>query len=62
MKAYILSDKDFEELLSAIDRDPKWGIQGGSSKVLSPKEQQAHDDAHELFNYQIRKWIDNVKK
>jgi hypothetical protein len=62
MKAYILSDADFEMLLSAIDRDPRWGTQGGSSQVLNAEEQRVHEDAHRFFNYQIRTWMSNVKK
>lgn len=61
MKAYILTEKDFEALLAALDRDPKWGSCGGSSAVLSAAEREAHDEAHAFFNYQIRRWIDGVK-
>ena len=61
MKAYILSDKDFEDLLAAIDRDPRWGTQGGSSSVLSQVEKDAHDNAHRFYNYQLRTWINQVK-
>ena len=62
MKAYILSDRDFEDLLSAIDRDPKWGFEGGSSAVLSAEQRQLHDEVHRFFNYQIRTWMDKVKR
>jgi hypothetical protein len=62
MKAYILSDADFEMLLSAIDRDPRWGTQGGSSQVMNAEELRAYEEAHRFFNYQIRTWIGNVKK
>jgi hypothetical protein len=61
MKAYILSDADFEMLLSAIDRDPHWGTRG-SSQTMNAEELSAHQNAHRFFNYQIRTWLDNVKK
>ncbi len=62
MKAYILSDDDFEKLTAAIDRDPKHGYDGGSSVILNKEEQLAFDAAQRFFNYQIRKWIDKVKQ
>jgi hypothetical protein len=62
MKAYILSEDDFEQLLTAIDRDPKWGTKGGSSQTVSQVEKLAYEDAHRFYNYQIRTWLDKVKK
>jgi hypothetical protein len=62
MKAFILTDSDFEALLSAIDRDPQYGERGGSSGCLSEGEKSAHDKAHRFFNYQIRTWMDQVRK
>lgn len=62
MKAYILKDSDFDELFAAIDRDPQWGTQGGSSGKLSPTEQAAHETAHRFFNYQLRTWAEKVRR
>ena len=62
MKVYLLDDSDFTRLLSEIDRDPRWGSQGGSSTVLSDLEQKAHDKAHRWFNYAVRTWIDSVQR
>lgn len=64
MKAYLLTEKDFEYLLTLIDRDPKHGRDGGSSQssVRNPGIDEAHDQAHRFYNYQVRKWIDEVKK
>ena len=62
MRAYILKEQDFARLLAEIDRDPRWGTRGGTSDVLSPVQQQAHKDAHQFYNYVVRKWIDTVKK
>lgn len=61
MKAYILSEADFELLTTSVDRDPRHGQRGGSSAVLSEIEQQAHDKAHRFYNYQVRTWIEKVK-
>jgi hypothetical protein len=62
MKAYILSDADFAKLLSEIDRNPKYGANGGSNINLSHEQLVAFDEAHHIFNFIIRKWIDEVKK
>lgn len=59
---YMLTDADFERLLLMIDRDPRNGYSGGSSSVLSEAEAMQHHDAHRFFNYQIRTWLDSVKK
>lgn len=61
-KVYLLTEKDFEDLLARIDRDPKWGARGGSSGVLSEAERLAHEAAHRFYNYQLRSWIDGVKQ
>lgn len=62
MKCYLLKDEDFEELFSAIDRDPRWGTKGGSSDVMSKEEQEAHEKAHRFYNYQLRTWADKMKR
>lgn len=62
MKVYLLKDSDFEALTAAIDRDPRWGENGGSSQILNPEEREAHQEAHRFFNYQIRRWIDAMKR
>lgn len=61
MRVYLLKESDFERLLSEISRDPRHGVDGGSSVILLGAEQQAHDEAHRFYNYLIRKWIDGVK-
>ena len=62
MKAYVLTEQDFELLLASIDRNPRFGLKGGSSKELTVEEQKAHDDAYCFYNYQIRTWIEKVKQ
>lgn len=62
MKAYILSEDDFKALLAAIDRDPRYGRNGGSSQTLSKLEEEAFAQSHGFFNYQVRSWIDRVQK
>lgn len=60
MRVYLLTDEDIEALTAAIDRDPMWGTQGGSSCVMTEKAREAHEEAHRFFNYQVRAWIDRV--
>ena len=62
MKAYILTESDFERLKTLIDRNPTHGYDGGSGRVLDEQERRAHDDAHRFYNYQVHKWLDEVKK
>ncbi len=62
MKVYILKDSDFQRLLDNVDRNFEHGMRGGSSQVLDTQERQAHNDAHRFYNYQVRNWIDSVKK
>lgn len=60
MKVFVLKQEDFNRLNVMIDRDPSHGPDGGSSRVLSETEQQAHAEAHRFFNYQVRTWIASV--
>ena len=62
MKVYILKDSDFAALTAAIDRDPLWGEHGGTSRPMNPEEREAHTQAHGFFNYQVRRWISDMKK
>lgn len=62
MKAYILKDNDFEQLLLKLDRDPAHGLDGGSSNSINPETKRIYDEVHRFYNYQIRTWIDDVKK
>jgi hypothetical protein len=62
MKAYILSENDLSNLLAYIDRDPRYGDNGGSSRVLTKEEQEAFTESYRFFNYQVRRWIDEVKR
>jgi len=64
MQAFILTEADFEKLLLMIDSDPLRGSKGGSSvaSVRDGKQDMAFKEAHGFYNYQIRRWIDEVKK
>ena len=61
-KVYLLTDNDIEELLLMIDRNPKHGYHGGSSQVFTEVEERAQEEAHKFYNYQVRNWIDKIKK
>ena len=64
MKAFILTEPDFEKLLTLIDRDPKHGQDGGSSQaqVRDPEQERIYSEAYRFYNYQVRRWIDEVKQ
>lgn len=64
MKIYQLTQADLDRLLTMVDRDPLHGRDGGSSdaSVRDPIQNRAHHDAHRFYNYQVRKWIDEVSK
>ena len=61
-KVYMLTEDDLNALTAAIDRDPRWGTQGGSSEVFSEEATRAHAEAHRFFNYQVRTWIVKVTR
>lgn len=62
MKIYLIKQEDLDRLMAFVDRAPEHGYGGGSSRVLSPVEQEAHGEAHSFFNLQIRRWITEVSK
>lgn len=62
MKVYILKEEDFEKLLIQLTRDPEHGMDGNSNDVWTPEEKRIHKKVFRFFNYQVRTWIDSVKK
>lgn len=62
MKAYILSDEDFEKLKAELSRDPKHGLQGSGGVVLSKEEEKAFETAHKFYWYHVSRWIDKMKE
>lgn len=60
MKIYLITDDDIERLKTAIDRNPQYGPNGGSSGVVNQEEREIYDEAHRFFNYQVRRWIADV--
>lgn len=61
MRAYILSEQDIKDLTDQLARDPRRGVEGGSSSSLSPEQVSAYDDAYRFYNYIVRRWIDKIK-
>lgn len=62
MKVYLITEKDIKALLTAIDRDPAYGKDGGSCNALLTKEErEVYDEAHRFYNYQVRNWLDQIK-
>ncbi len=55
-KVYILTDKDFEDLISKLKEDPRYG------RGLSEKEERFYSEAHRFYNYRIHRWMEEVKK
>ena len=62
MRLYVLKQRDFDNLLARIDRDPQWGNEGGSSIAITDEVRRAHESAHRFFNYQLRTWIADVQR
>lgn len=63
-KAYIITEDDLKRLLAFVDRDPEHGHDGGSSQssVNDFPNRIIYREAHGFYNYQVRKWIDEIKK
>ncbi len=61
-KVFLLREKDFEDLLTRIDRDPQHGSEGGSSAVLTENEKRAFDQAHRFYNFHVRRWISEMRE
>ena len=62
MRIYVLKQRDFDNLLAHINRDPCRGCDGGSSVVMSEEDRKAHEIAFRFFNYQICTWISDVQR
>lgn len=62
MKVYQLTEKDFQQLIDKLDKDPAHGYMGGGSGPLSVEERRIYTEAHRHYNYQIRTWISKVKE
>jgi len=62
MKVFILNEKDIESLKSRIDKDPRHGYEGGSSMIVSEADAKIYDEVHRFYNYQIRKWIEEIQE
>lgn len=63
-KMYVLSQTDLDRLVTMIDRDPEHGSNGGSSdsSVNDAGKRMVYSQAHRFYNYQVRKWIDEVSR
>lgn len=62
MKAYILTETDFQKLCLILDTNPEYGYDGGSSQILTPEERAAFKAAHSFYRYKLHGWINEVKK
>jgi hypothetical protein len=58
MKVYIIKDEDLEVLISVMQADPGKVI----NDIITDSERRWFDKAFRFYNYQIRNWIDNIKK
>lgn len=62
MKAYILTDDDFEQLFIALKQDPKYARHGTTGRNLAKDELEAYHAAHRFYHYHTVKWADKVRK
>lgn len=63
MQVCIVKKSDIDRLLVMIDRNPIYGSDGGSHLGNQTKEQlEAYEKAHSFFNYQVRKWVDQIQR
>lgn len=62
MKAYILTEEDFNTLLLKLDRNPEHGYNGGGSTIIRDSDRSAYDEVHRFYNYQIHSWLEQIKK
>lgn len=62
MKAFIITQADLDRLKLHVDRDPKHGMDGGSSQasVRDKDKEPIYDEVHRFYNYQVHKWINSV--
>lgn len=61
-RVYLLTEADLERLTLMVDRNPRHGERGGSGQVIDARDERIYSEAHRFFNYQVRTWIDEVKK
>ena len=57
MKAYILTEKDFDLLNAALAEDPSRGLLS-----VDVEKRAIHNDNYRHFNFIVRRWIDEVKR
>jgi hypothetical protein len=61
MKVYVITDSDINRLILAVDRNPQHGKLGGSSRgTPTPEQLKAEGEAHDFFNFQVRRWLKEV--
>jgi hypothetical protein len=61
-RVYLLREKDFEDLLTRIDRDPQHGLMGGSSAVFTDEQRRMFIEVHRFYNYQVHGWVSAMKE
>ena len=58
MKAYILTEEDFEKLKEKLKVDPQKATVG----INGEHDLRIFGEAHRFYNYIICRWIDTVKE
>jgi len=58
MKVYIIDDRDIEELMLSIKRDPARPAAG----LLNADERAAYADAYQFYSNQLRTWIAKIQE
>jgi hypothetical protein len=55
-KVYLLTEDDFENLLSRIKEDPR------HRNILHDRDERIYEEAYRHYNYHIHRWMSKVKE
>jgi len=59
-KIFLITQKDLDRLFLLVDQNPEQ--YGGGSNHMSDEQRNIYRDAHRFYNYNVRKWVDEIVK